>query len=243
MTEKRVEVCFSPYHIPLYELAKKAVVVIDVYRATSAIVAGMGSGIEKIIPVSTVEEARTYLKKGYKVAAERKGAVVEGFDLGNSPIGFSDPVLKGSTVVLTTSNGTKALIKAKAAKEVVVGSFLNQKAVVDYIHENHDNVMLLAAGWRDRFNLEDTLVCGAMAQDLLAMGWITDCDSCLGAMHLYDTAKDNIKGFMKNASHTNRLAHLKLDDDIAYCNRKDVFDVVPIYKNNEIVVEHVAKTS
>jgi len=243
LTVKKVEVCFSPFHIPLYELTRKVVVVIDVYRATSAIVAGMGAGIEKIIPVATLEEAREYQKSGYKVAAERKGAVVEGFDLGNSPIGFSNPRLAGSTVVLTTSNGTKALIKARAAKEIVVGAFLNQTAVVDYIEQNHENVMFLAAGWRDRFNIEDTLVAGAMAQDLLSRGWTTDCDSCLAAMRLFDMGKNDIKGFMKDASHTNRLAHLHLEEDIEYCNRKDVFDVVPIYKNNEIVVEHVAKTT
>lgn len=242
MTSKQVEVCFSPFHIPLYELRKKVVVVIDVYRATSAIVAGLGTGMTKIIPVATVEEARKYREKGYKVAAERKGDIVPGFDMGNSPISFSDESMVGETVVLSTSNGTKALLKATSAKEVVVGSFLNQKAITDYVNENHDSVMFLCAGWRDRFNLEDTIVAGAMAKSLLDQGWETRCDSCLAAMRLYDMAEPNVKAFMKDASHTLRLAHLKLDEDIAYCNRKDVFDVVPIYKNGEIVPLNVAET-
>ncbi|MGB0430769.1 MAG: 2-phosphosulfolactate phosphatase [Bacteroidia bacterium] len=236
---KKVEVCFSPFHIPLYELTKKAVVVIDVYRATSAIVAGLGSGIEKIIPVSTVDEAKEYKAKGYIAAAERKGDIVKGFDIGNSPLAFSKSDLKGKTVVLSTSNGTKALIKAKNAKEIVVGSFLNLSAVVNYINEQHDSVMFLAAGWRDRFNLEDTIVAGAMAQRLIDLGWQTDCDSCLASSRLYDMAKPNVKDFMKNASHTNRLAHLHLEDDIAYCNKVDEFNLVPIYnqKTGEITVK------
>lgn len=234
---KKVEVCFSPFHIPLYELSKKAVVVIDVYRATSAIVAGLGSGIEKIIPVGTVDEAREYKAKGYIAAAERKGDIVEGFDIGNSPLKFSESNLKGKTVVLSTSNGTKALIKAKQAKEIIVGAFLNQSAVVKYLNDNHDSVILLCAGWRDRFNLEDTLVAGAMAKALMELGWDTECDSCLAANRLFNMAKPDIKDFMKNASHTNRLAHLKLEEDIAYCNKVDEFDIVPIYhKNGEITL-------
>ncbi len=233
---KKVEVCFSPFHIPLYELTKKAVVVIDVYRATSAIVAGLGSGIEKIIPVSTVDEAKAYRDKGFIAAAERKGAIVDGFDLGNSPISFTEERLKNQTVVLSTSNGTKALIKAKQAKEIIVGAFLNQTAVVNHINQNHESVILLCAGWRDRFNLEDTLVAGAMAEALLNLGWITECDSALAAIRLNNLAKPNIELFMKDASHTNRLAHLKLEEDIAYCNQIDTFDIVPIYHTNGEIV-------
>lgn len=232
---KSIEVCFSPFHIPLYELTKKAVVVIDVYRATSAIVSALGNGVEQIIPVSTVDEAKQYKAKGYISAAERKGAIVDGFDLGNSPIGFAKPELKGETVVLSTSNGTKALLKAQNAKEIIVGAFLNMQAVVDYLQENHNQVMFLCAGWRDRFNLEDTLVAGAMAELLLETGqWKTECDSTLAAMRLWNSAESDIPAFMKDASHTNRLAHLNLGDDITYCNKKNEFDVVPIYREGAI---------
>lgn len=238
MISKNVEVCFSPFHIPLYELTKKAVVVIDVYRATSAIVAGIGSGVSKIIPVSTVDEAKAYRDKGFIAAAERKGAIVAGFELGNSPISFTEDRFKGETIVLSTSNGTKALLKATAAKEILVGAFLNQTAIVNYINQNHDAVMFLCAGWRDRFNLEDTIVAGAMAKALLEMGWHTDCDSCLASMRLHDMAQADVKHFMADASHTNRLAHLNLDEDIAYCNQVDVFDVVPYYnKKGEIIAK------
>lgn len=199
------------------------------YRATSAIVAALGSGVERIIPVATLDEARKYRDKGYITAAERQGAIVDGFDLGNSPLSFTNGQYRGKTVVLSTSNGTKALLKATAAKEIVVGAFLNLTAVTDYLAEYHDSVMFLCAGWRDRFNLEDTIAAGAMAQLLLERGWNTDCDSCLAAMRLYDMAKGDIEGFMKQASHTNRLQHLQLHQDIIYCNSLDLFDVVPIF--------------
>lgn len=220
--------------VPLFDVTKKAVVVIDVYRATSAIVAALGSGVKEIIPVSTVEEAKEYLNKNYRVAAERKGAIVEGFDLGNSPVALSDESLKDESIVLTTSNGTKALLKAKEAKELLIGAFLNESAIVDYIDKNHNNVVFLCAGWRERFNLEDTLVAGAMAELLIKRNWVTHCDSTLAAMHLYQTAETNVKAFMANASHTLRLSHLHLEEDIAYCNQKNVFNVVPAYKDGVI---------
>lgn len=231
-----MEVCFTPHMIDLFDLRKVAVVVIDVYRATSAITAALGSGVKEIIPVATVEEAKSYKAKGYVAAAERKGAIVKGFDMGNSPIAMSQADMLGKSIVLTTSNGTKALLKTQGAKEVIIASFLNEQAVIDYLEKHHENVLFLCAGWKDRFNLEDTAVAGAIISGLQQYGWKTHCDSALAAKHLFDAAKPSMVDFMKDASHTHRLAHLNLGDDIAYCNKRNVFDVVPIFKDGKIVL-------
>ncbi|MCB0736238.1 MAG: 2-phosphosulfolactate phosphatase [Bacteroidetes bacterium] len=220
--------------VSLFDLRKSAVVVIDVYRATSAITAALASGVKEVIPVGTVEEAKAYKAKGFLAAAERKGAVVKGFDLGNSPIALSQAEHKGKSIVLTTSNGTKALLKTEGAKEVIIASFLNEQAVVNYLAEHHNNVIFLCAGWKDRFNLEDTAVAGAISRGLEAKGWHTHCDSALAAMHLFDIAKDRMPEFMKNASHTTRLGHLGLSDDLAFCNRRNEYNIVPVYENGTI---------
>ena len=96
----KVEVCFSPSQYDLYRNDFDIAVVIDVLRATSAIATALEYGVEKMIPVSTVEEARELQKQGLIAAAERNGAIVKGFDLGNSPIGYMDPGLKGKTVAV-----------------------------------------------------------------------------------------------------------------------------------------------
>lgn len=220
-----------------FDLKKSAVVVIDVYRATSAIVAALGSGIKEVIPVSSVEEAKEYKAKGFIAAAERKGAVVKGFDLGNSPIALSQSAFKGKSIVLTTSNGTKALLKTDGAKEVLIASFLNEQAIVDYLAEKHKNVIFLCAGWKDRFNLEDTVVAGAIGRGLEKKGWHTHCDSALAAMRLFDLAQDKMPEFMKDASHTYRLGHLGLQDDIEFCNRRNVFNIVPGFENGTITLK------
>ena len=111
----RIEVCFSPGEYHLYQESFDLVVVLDVLRATSAICTAIEHGVKEIIPVATVEEARELQAKGYIAAAERGGQIVEGFDLGNSPYSYMDPQLKGKSVVLTTTNGTKAIDMARSS--------------------------------------------------------------------------------------------------------------------------------
>ncbi|MCB0782110.1 MAG: 2-phosphosulfolactate phosphatase, partial [Flavobacteriales bacterium] len=102
----RVEVCLVPSQFPLYAEDMGIVVVIDVLRATSAMVAAFDRGVERIIPVATVDEARAYIgRPGYIAAAERNGEVVEGFDFGNSPLAFMQEDLSGKTIVMSTTNG------------------------------------------------------------------------------------------------------------------------------------------
>ena len=104
-----VEVCFSPEQYSLYGNNFDIVVVIDVLRATSVICTAFHYGVKKIIPISSIEEASIYLKKGFHVAAERKGEIVNGFKLGNSPLTYMNGDLEGQTLVITTTNGTKAI--------------------------------------------------------------------------------------------------------------------------------------
>ena len=129
----RIEVCFSPGEYHLYEADFQLVVVLDVLRATSAICTAMEHGVKEIIPVATVEEARALQAEGYLAAAERGGQIVEGFDLGNSPYSYMEPAMKGQTVVLTTTNGTKAINMAKDKETVVIGSLNNLDALCDWL--------------------------------------------------------------------------------------------------------------
>ena len=210
-----VEVCFTPHLYPLHFDDADVVVVIDVLRATTAICAGMANGVKTIIPVASIEEALEYRQRGYIVAAERKGKVVEGFDLGNSPYSWINPELIGKTVVLTTTNGTQAIHTSRRANEMVIGSLINLDAVVKYLHKKKLNVMLLGSGWRNKFCLEDTICAGAIADGLLASGdFRSEEDSTIAAKYLYLSAKDNYLGYLKASSHRRRLQDLNLNEDI-----------------------------
>jgi 2-phosphosulfolactate phosphatase len=235
-TRKLVEVCYTPGEYEYFKGNYEIVVVIDVLRATSAICAAFENGIASIIPVPTVEEAWEYKKKGYLAGAERKGQIVEGFDFGNSPFSYLNPDFKGKDVVLTTTNGTKSIEVAKDAEIVVIGSFLNLDYLSKWLEKQDKNILCLCSGWQDKFNLEDTICGGAIANYLVSTGNFTSVeDSSIAAKYLYQSAKDNYLGFLKSSSHRRRLKNLNLNEDIKYCLTPNQTNVIPILKNGKLV--------
>jgi 2-phosphosulfolactate phosphatase len=236
MEKKLVEVCFTPDNYPYFKGKFEIIVVIDVLRATSAICSAIDNGVASVIPVSTIDEAKAYQAKGYLAGAERQGEIVEGFDFGNSPYSYMKPELKGKDIVLSTTNGTRAINIAKDAPIVVIGSLINLNALVDWLKEQNKNVLCLCSGWKNNFNLEDTICAGAIAHDLLETGQFTSNeDSSVGAKYLYLSSKDNYLGFLKSSSHRRRLKKLNLNEDIKYCLTPNQLDVIPVLKEGKIV--------
>lgn len=231
--DHRVEVCFLPSQYPAYADEMEIVVVIDVLRATSAMVVAFEKGVEGIIPVATVDEAREYVDKpGFIAAAERNGEVVEGFTIGNSPLAFQEMDLKGKTIVMTTTNGTRAIETARNAKQLVIGSFLNLTALSNYLAAQNKNVLLLCSGWREKINLEDTSFAGAVVERLLSTGRFgAEEDSSIAAQYLYKAAQDNFRGILKAAPHRRRLEKLDLYDDAKFCLTPDQYTVIPVLEN------------
>lgn len=238
MTKRILETCFSP---ALYEpqLHKGSVVVIiDILRATSAICNAFSNGAEAIIPVADAEEARDYKKNGYLVAAERDGYVLDFADFGNSPFNFTRDRVEGRTIVYSTTNGTGIIKLAADAEHIVVGSFLNFSSLLKWIEARENNVVLFCAGWKNRFNLEDTICAGAFAEKLLATGkYSTICDSTLAATDLWKIAMNDPFGYLEKAAQRSRLRSKGLDDCIQFCLTPDSTEVIPVIKNGILVKE------
>ena len=238
-----VDVCFSPALLKLYDASNSIIVVIDILRATSTICVAFEHGVKSIIPVSTIGEARKYKLKGYLIGAERHGEMLEGFDFGNSPYSYMDPAIKGRDIVLTTTNGTRALHTAKSAFKVVTGSFLNMDALVHWLNEQQHDVILLCSGWKNTFNLEDTLFAGAMVHKLkknfdLSMGR----DSCIAAEYLYMLARNNMYKFLEESSHRLRLERLHIEKDIEYCLTPNQTRVIPFLQGDALHCTPVLQT-
>lgn len=231
-----IEVCYTPQAYDLFHNPNAVVVVIDVLRATSAITTAFYNGVSKMIPVATVEEAYAYKEQGFLVAAERNGEMIEGFDLGNSPFGYMSSKVKGKTIAITTTNGTQAIEAARKAPKIIIGSFLNLDAVIEYLKQEKKDVLFVCAGWKNKFNLEDTLFAGAVAHGLIyKYDFVSSCDSTLAAMHLYSLAKHDLYAFLKNSSHRNRLAKLDLERDIKYCLTPNQCPVIPVMEGKFLV--------
>ncbi|MBX7095315.1 MAG: 2-phosphosulfolactate phosphatase [Flavobacteriales bacterium] len=235
MSKITVDACFSPYLYPVYRDDENIVVIIDILRATSAICTAFENGVEKIIPVATVEEARDYQSRGYIAAAEREAVPVEGFPFGNSPYSYMGDHVKGQTIVLTTTNGTQAINAAKDAHKVIIGAFTNISAVCDYLKSQERNVLLLCSGWKNKFNLEDALFAGAVTEELSKVEHVKLQDAALALKYLYQQAKEDPHKFLHNASHKERLARLGLKDDIKYCLQSDLTREIPVLENGALV--------
>src|SRR6187401_296006 len=136
----------------LYNVHDKTVVVVDILRATSCMTTAFAHGIESITPFAKLDDCLAMKSKGFFTAGERDGKKVDGFDLGNSPFEYMDEKLKGQKIAFTTTNGTQAIAKAIGAKEIVIGSFLNLAAVAEHIRQGSDDVLVVCAGWKGRFN-------------------------------------------------------------------------------------------
>lgn len=233
---KHIEVCFSPYLFPLHKEEYDIVVVIDVLRATSAICAAFDNGVKAVIPVATIEEAKEYQEKGYLVGAERGGQIVEGFDFGNSPYSYMTEEVKGQEVVLSTTNGTRAIDLAKDAEIVVIGSLLNLDALCEWLEKQDKHILCLCSGWQNKFNLEDTICAGAITEYLINTGnFKSDEDSSIAAKYLYLSAKDNYMGYLKSSSHRRRLKNLNLNEDIKYCLTPNQSKAIPVLKDGKLV--------
>jgi 2-phosphosulfolactate phosphatase len=227
---KTIDVCLSPELMHLYDVRDKTVVVVDILRATSCMVTALANGAESIMPFADLDQCQKMKTRGFITSGERDGKKVEGFDKGNSPFEYMNDEVRGLKIAFTTTNGTVAIEKAKDAKEVLIGSFLNLSAVVKNLLMGEHNVLIVCAGWKGRVNLEDTLFAGAVVEKLKDyLG--PDCDAPLAARHLYNLAKDDMAKFLSESSHVKRLNRLNIHDDFEYCLKVDQYNVLPRLKD------------
>ncbi len=236
-TNKSIEVVFSPALIQFHDVKNKIVVVIDILRATSSICVAFQTGVKKILPVATPEECKIYKEFDFVIAAERNAMKVENFDLGNSPFEFENPLLAGKSIAFTTTNGTKAikLAKENGAAKIVIASFLNIDFLCNWLLNQNESVVLLCSGWKDKFNIEDSLFAGAVVLQL-EKHFIVDCDSAIAAKSLYSQHETNLEEIIRQSSHAKRFKLLHLQtDDVSFCLQKNTTPLLPILEDEYLV--------
>lgn len=226
----KVEICFTPALYPYYsEGNNKIVVVVDIFRATTTMCAALNNGARSIIPVASIEEAQEYKAKGYLVGAERNVKRCEFADFGNSPFDYTEDKVEGKDVVFTTTNGTQAIEMASDSDILIIGSFSNIDAVTDFCIRKQKDVLILCAGWNNRFNIEDTLFAGALAQRLIGKRYTSASDAVSVALSMWKEAQPNIRNYIDRTEHIKRLEANNLQDSVDYCLTEDTVDIVPVY--------------
>lgn len=237
-SKPKIEVCLSPSLLHLYDISQSIVIIIDIFRASSTMVAAMHNGAERIIPIASVEDciAMGTCTDNSITAGERDGKVAPGLSYGNSPSEYPRDFISGKTLLLTTTNGTKLLHMAADASEIIIGSFLNLTAVCDYIRAQGKDVLLACAAWKDRVNMEDSLFAGAVVHQVQD-AFEVYCDSGRITSGMYREALTfpSIIDYLKDSTHYKRLSSYGLEADMEYCTQVDVHPVVPKYNGTELL--------
>ncbi|MFA9396660.1 MAG: 2-phosphosulfolactate phosphatase [Clostridiaceae bacterium] len=234
-----IDIIISAKYIKDYDFSNKIAIVIDTLRATSVIVTALNNGANRIIPVLEIEEALKLKEQlGDKVllAGERKGLKIKDFDLSNSPLEYRGEVIKNKNIILTTSNGTRAIKGCASARKVYIASLLNGEAVSNLLIKENSDVVFVNAGTYDEFSMDDFITSGYIISRIMESSEAKLSDISKTAMYIYENNKD-IKSYIKDAFHYKIMEELGFYDDLEFCIRKGQFNIVPIYKNGEIKIE------
>ena len=223
------------------DMNKRLAVVIDVFRATSTMVTALANGCQSIIPVVTIEEAleARLQHTGALLGGERKALRIEGFDLGNSPFDYVPEKIGGKKIVMTTTNGTRAIKSVENAKHVWMASFLNIESIVHAIfrklekEKDIEGIVIVCAGTENRFDIPDT-ICSGMIVDKLGSD-IKSNDLGRAAQMLYNISKNDLPKVLENSEHGQRLISLGLNKDLAYCSTLNILPIVPKLYKGEVV--------
>jgi 2-phosphosulfolactate phosphatase len=237
-----IDLAFSPHELEKKDFRGKTVVVIDVLRATSTMIIALENGCSGFIPVSTVEEAMQLaaLKKDpdLLLGGERNAMPLEGFHLGNSPRDYRPEKVRGKVVVLTTTNGTQALLAARKAAEVFIGAFLNISALSRRLEETGRDVIIACSGEKSLFCLEDT-VCGGAIIDRLEQEGVSllKNDAAMAAKVLYEYYEGDIHGMLAGCDWGQYLGSVGLGKDLRICAQTDSSQLVPVYREGKIFLD------
>ncbi|WP_454052530.1 2-phosphosulfolactate phosphatase family protein [Clostridium sp. Marseille-Q7071] len=232
----KVDIIISASDIKEEKIKDKVVVVIDVLRATSVMVTALNNGCKEVIPVSHVEEAREVVKEDrekYVLGGERNALKIEGFDYSNSPLDYTRENIQGKTLVMTTTNGTRAIKNSKGASRIFIASMINGKAVAKKLIELNKDVVFVNAGTYGEFSIDDFITSGYIINLMRKEAEVELTDIAVTSNYIYNNNED-IFSFVKNASHYKRILELDLEEDLKYCLSKDVVDIVPEYRDGRI---------
>lgn len=235
----RIDVAATPAFAAAREPAS-TVVVLDVLRATSTIVAALENGAAAVVPVRETDDAIAVMRRLGRehtlLCGERDSRAIAGFDLDNSPASYTRERVAGKTLVLTTTNGTRALLEAARAATVFCAALTNRRAIVERLAASEGDVRLLCAGSEGTLSFEDLLGAGAIVDALLQLDRrIVQSDEARAAATVFAANAKRLTTAVACGSHAQALIANGFAADVAGCARIDVSGCVPVYAGGTIV--------
>ncbi|CAG0906394.1 unnamed protein product, partial [Cyprideis torosa] len=224
-----IKTLLSPLNVDELYFTKKTTVVIDVLRATTTIVTALANEAKEIIPVSAVEFAMKVSGDAFSgqtlLAGERNTQKIDGFSLGNSPLEFTSENVKGKSIVFYTTNGSKAIVKAKYSSKLVISSFLNTFSAAEFVSKSEGIVILCS----------DSICAGALIDQLSELlGDIELDDASKTCLFLFKKNRKRLKKMLSETEHGMKLVNGGFQKDIDYASQLNLFKIVPLYTKGSI---------
>lgn len=252
-------------------LLNKSVVMFDILRACSTISTALANGCKEVIPVIDVDDAYALAKQlpegSYLLGGERGAVKLPGFHLGNSPLDYTEDLVRDKTIILTTTNGTKATrLAAGENGRVIIGSLLNCASVAKVLAKQNQDILLVCAGTRGKFSLEDTLAAGMVIKELVNLQqklpthnvdklssaheesfYLEEIpltnenslllgDTAVAALRLAEYYYKKPVQALYDSLHGQKLVQMGLTPDMEYCAKVNLFNNVPVFMNGKIVI-------
>lgn len=240
----RVEVFFGGHSVAPGDVAGRIVVIIDVLRASTSIAVALANGARAVIPFETSEEVVTRAKalerRDVKLAGERRMLAIAGFDLGNSPKEFTREAVEGKTVLMTTTNGTPAIMNTAGARDVVIASYVNYTPILTMLRaalRGGTDVTIVCAGRDRQFALEDAACAGRYAHNVSKRlgAALVELNDAARACSLIDRKYgEQIVKLFEASEHGRALKDAGFGDDLVACAAVDSYPVIPIYQDRQI---------
>ncbi|RJP62237.1 MAG: 2-phosphosulfolactate phosphatase [Ignavibacteriales bacterium] len=237
----KINVLFSPSLVDELYFTGKTTVVIDVLRATSTIIEALNNGAKEVIPVNTFEfalKASGSIFGGQTIlGGEKNTKKIESFNLGNSPLEYTKEVVAGKSIILFTTNGSKAIVKAKFSEHLLICAFTNLSYVAKFLIENGKDFEILCSGRAGGFSIEDTICAGRLISEIEEQGHeMMLSDSGRAAKYLSKFLGKSVRKMLADSEHGKLLAENEFQADIEFCSSVNTMNLLPIYSNGSIKI-------
>lgn len=237
----QLDVFFTPGQVKPGDLAGRLVAVVDVLRASSSIATALGNGARTVIPLEGADEvivrSKDFTRSQILLAGEQKMLPITGFDLGNSPQAFTPEVVEDKTILITTTNGTRALLGVQGARDIVIASYVNFTAVLTLMKVaagTDTDIAIVCASEEGSFTLEDAACAGRYVRAIPKRASIDLNDAAVASVLIEKKYGDNIAKVFKESTHGQALQEAGFGADLAACAEVDSYPVVPIYQDRQI---------
>lgn len=236
----QITVEVSSKYIKKGELTDKTAVVVDVLRASSTIITAMQHQCDRMIPAASPMEAAD-IKKASEgevlLGGEMDTKKIQGFDMGNSPLEYTDENIMDKIIIFSTADGSGAIKACAEAAEVLIGAILNAGAIAEKIIEIGRDVIFVCAGTQGKFSADDILAAGCILDRIMDLDVVVEMDD-IGrvALKMYRSAKKNLSAALEGCKQYENLVGTGLKRDVEFCLQEDLFPIVPVYKEGVITL-------